>query len=238
MRKLLRGENYVDNYVDDVLLHTETWGEHLEVVRRVFAKIRNAGLTVRPTKCLLGYESVEFLGHNIGHGRITPQDNTVQRILDFPTPATKKQLRSFLGLIGWYQRFLPHYSSITVPLTNLFQKGQPNKLVWEWKQTDAFDELKRRIISKPVLRSPDFNRPFLVHTDASAHAVGAALLQDFEDGTFPIAYASRKLQPRETRYSVCERECLAIIFTVKKFDMYLYGRPFVLCTDHSSLAYI
>lgn len=238
MRRLLSGEKEIDNYVDDVLGHTVDWGEHVSMLNRLFSKIREAGLTIRPSKCFLGYETVSFLGHTIGNGNVQPQDCTIQRILDFPSPVTKKQLRSFLGLVGWYQKFIPNYSSITAGLTNLLQKKQPNKLKWEEDHERAFKELKVRITSKPLLRSPNLNLPFIVQTDASAYAVGAVLMQEFEDGRFPIAFASRKLQPRETRYSVCERECLAIVFAINKFDRYLYGKEFVLCTDHASLEYL
>ena len=130
-------------------------------------------------KCLFGYSTVKFLGHNVGQGKLTPQDNTVQRILNFPHPTTKKQLRSFLGLIGWYQKFIPNYSHITAPLTNLLQKKQPNVLKWNGEHESAFEVLKKTIVSEPMLRTPDFSLPFVVQTDASETAIGAALLQEF-----------------------------------------------------------
>lgn len=121
MRKLLQGLDNINNYMDDVLCHTTTWNEHLKVLRGLFEKIRESGLTVRPSKCLFGYETVTFLGHKVGKGRITPVDDTVQRIIEAPAPYTKRQLRSFLGLVGWYQRFIPHYSHVTVSLTDLLK---------------------------------------------------------------------------------------------------------------------
>ena len=238
MRKLLHGLNDISNYVDDVLCHTVTWDGHLNVLRALFDRIRESGLTVRPSKCLFGYDTVTFLGHQIGKGRVTPVDDTVDRILKAPVPTTKRQLRSFLGLVGWYQKFIPHYSHVTASLTDLLKTGCPNQLKWRSVHQEAFDRLKRCLTSFPILRAPDFAQPFVVQTDASAFALGAALLQEFEEGLLPVAYASRKLQPRESRYSVVERECLAIIFALKKFDQYLYGREFVLCTDHSALEYL
>ena len=238
MRKLLADLEDVDNYVDDVLGHTKSWEEHIFMLKELFERIKRAGLTIKPSKCLFGFRTVKFLGHNVGQGKLTPQDNTVQRILSFPHPTTKKQLRSFLGLIGWYQKFIPNYSLITAPLTNLLQKKQPNALRWNEEHESAFEILKKTIVSEPMLRTPDFNLPFVVQTDASETAIGAALLQEFGDGLLPVAFASRKLQPRETRYTVGERECLAIIFALKKFDRYLYGKEFTLYTDHSSLTHL
>ena len=235
MRKLLNGVDDVDNYVDDVLGHTSSWEGHISMLREVFERIRQAGLTIKPSKCLFGYFTVKFLGHNVGQGKLTPQDNTVQRILSCSHPTTKKQLRSFLGLVGWYQKFIPNYSMITAPLTTLLQKKQPNVLKWNEEHESAFRILKKAIVSEPMLRTPDFSLPFLVQTDASETAIGAALLQKFGNDVLPVAFASRKLQPRETRYTVGERECLAIIFALKKFDRYLYNKEFILYTDHSSL---
>ena len=113
-----------------------------------------------------------------------------------------------------------------------------NALRWNEEHESAFEILKKTIVSEPMLRTPDFSLPFVVQTDASETAIGAALLQEFGDGLLPVAFASRKLQPRETRYTVGERECLAIIFALKKFDRYLYGKEFTLYTDHSSLTHL
>lgn len=168
---------------------------------------------------------------------MTPQLDTLEKIRQCCPPSNKKKLRSFLGLTGWYQKFIPNYSKITSSLTDLLRRGSPNKLRWESKHQVSFELLKRSITSSPILRTPDFARPFVVQTDASDTAVGAALLQ-FSNGLFPVAFASRKLQPRETRYSVIERECLAVVFAIKIFERELYGKEFQLCTDHSSLQYL
>ena len=238
MRELLAGQNNVDNYVDDVLGHTVNWEEHLLVLRNLFESIRQAGLTVRPSKCFLGYNSVEFLGHKVGNGQITPLDRTVQKILEKPHPNTKKELRSFLGLIGWYQKFIPHYACLTNVLTDLLKTGTPARLRWGSNHQEAFEKLKKCIVSAPVLKPPDFAKPFVVQSDASDAGIGAALLQNHQGKLHPILFCSRKLRPREINYSVTEKEALAIIFAVKKFDQYLYGNDFVLHTDHSALEYI
>ena len=147
MRRLLDGMEDVENYVDDVLGHSVTWEQHLVILRELFARIRKAGLTIRPTKCLFGFESISYLGHCVGHNKITPLDNTVNRILETPPPKTKKQLRSFLGLIGWYQKFIPNYSTVTACLTDLLQKGNPTKLKWQDCHEETFCPLSYTPIS-------------------------------------------------------------------------------------------
>lgn len=123
-------------------------------------------------------------------------------------------------------------------MTDLTKKGQPNNVRWTFKEQTAFENLKEMLIQSPILRLADFSRPFIVQSDASDTGVGACLLQEFEDGLFPIAYASKKLLAREINYSTIERECLALVFAIKKFEMYLYGKEFVLHTDHRPLSYI
>ena len=135
-------------------------------------------------------------------------------------------------------KFIPNYAEIAVPLTDLTKKGQPTKVQWGEIQQKSFDRLKHLLSSAPILRMPDFDLSFIVEADASNTGIGAALLQDHEDRRFPVAYASRKLLPRERNYSIIERECLALVYAVKKFRNYLYGREFILVTDHKPLAYM
>ena len=238
MRKMLRGAKDIDNYVDDMLGHTRSWEEHLTAVRDIFSRVRAAHLTMRPTKCLLGYQSLGFVGHTVGKGQIAMETDKLERIANAPQPETKKQVRSFLGLAGYYRKFIPNFAEIAVPLTDLTKKGQPSKVKWEEPHQRAFRVLIDMLTRAPILRLPDFQRPFLVQTDASDVGVGAVLFQEYDDGKFPVAYASKKLLPRERNYSVIERECLAIVFAIKKFQKYLYGKEFVLQTDHQPLAYI
>ena len=150
----------------------------------------------------------------------------------------KKQVRSFLGLIGFYRRYIPNFAAIAVPLTDLTKKGQPNVVVWEDSQEKAFMNLKDHLLHDPVLRLPVIERPFILRTDASNEGLGAVLLQEHEGMKFPVAYASRKLLEREKNYSVIEKECLAIVWGVEKFYRYLFGREFVLETDHQPLLYL
>ena len=140
--------------------------------------------------------------------------------------------------MGFYRKFIPNFSDIALPLTNLTKKGESDKVIWTEHQEIAFQKLKQCLVEEPILRLPDLSRTFSLQTDASETGLGAVLLQEFEDGVFPIAYASKKLLPRERRFSTTERECLAIVFALQRFRNYLYGKEFVLYTDHMPLSFL
>jgi transposase InsO family protein len=238
MRKVLLQLDNVDSFVDDVLIHTPTWEEHLTVLKDVLEALKRAGLTIRPSKCNIGYTSLEFLGHNIQHGKVAPQVDKVKDILDAEPPQTKKQVRSFLGLIGFYRSFIPDFATIAAPLTDLTKKGLPNNVTWGPDQQRAFNHLKALLLQEPILRMPDFTQTFYLQTDASDLGVGGVLLQEFKGVKCPIAYFSKKFNQQELKYSVIEKECLAMIWSIQKFEIYLYGREFILETDHKALTFI
>ena len=137
---------------------------------------------------------------------MTPNQDKARDIVEARRPETKKQIRSFLGMVGFYRRFIPQFAEIALPLTNLTKKGNPNKLVWEGEHQRAFERLRSYMVSTPILRLPDLEKGFTLRTDASNVGIGAVLMQETNEIKFPIAYASKKLLPRETRYSVIERE--------------------------------
>ena len=153
-------------------------------------------------------------------------------------PKTKKQVRAFIGLTGYYRDCIPNYAAKAEPLTDLTKKGQQNKVSWEQPQEKAFVTLKRELASEHILHLPDSAKPFVLRTDASDVGIGAVLMQDHDGKLFPVRYASRKLSTRECKYSTIERECLAIVWAIQKFRVYLYGREFVLQTDHQPLIYL
>ncbi len=163
-------------------------------------------------KCEWAKQEANYLGyhHHLGNGQLRPQVNKVEAICQSPRPKTKKEVRSFLGLVGWYRRFVPNFASIAAPLTNLLNKGVANPIPWTEDCEAAFKTLKEKMCSSPVLQSPDFTQSFLVQVDASAKGLGAVLVQGTQGNEKPIVYLSRKLLPRETRYSAVEKECLAI----------------------------
>jgi len=150
-----------------------------------------------------------------------------------------KQLRAFLGLASFYRKYVPDFAVIAAPLTDATRKGNPNEIVWNDSRDQAFQELKRRINTPPILRLPDVTQPFIVQTDASHIGTGAVLLQEAATGEQqPVAFACRKLQSRESNYSTIERECLAIVWGIRKFQEYVYGTEFFLETDHEPLQYL
>lgn len=238
MRSLLHGLPNVVHYIDDILIYSPTWDEHVDDVRRVLERIREAHLTARPTKCDVGCSKVEFLGHIVGQGEVIPLPDKIKKALTTTRPTTKKEVRSFLGLVGYYRKYIPHMSTIATPLTDLTRKNEPTKVNWKAEHEHAFSTLKDRLCNYPILRLPDATKEFVLRTDASDVGIGAVLMQSDEGKYFPICYASRKLLARERVYSVVERECLALAWAVKKFEYFLYGRRFTLQTDHFPLAYL
>ena len=238
LRKILRGMDCVDHYVDDIIIHTQDWDKHVMVLQELLNRLSDVGMTVRPTKCEIGCRNIQFLGHKIGNGRVEPLNENIEKIKTAARPSTKRNVRAFLGLVGYYRDYIPNFSTISSPLVELTRKNQPSKVVWGEPQEQAFRTLKNVLMNAPVLRLPDMNKRFILRTDASDHAVGAILMQEYEGKLFPTAYASKTLSRAEKAYSVIEKEGLAIVWSVKKFANYLYGGEFTLQTDHSPLIYM
>ena len=204
----------------------------------MLTRLRQAGLTARPSKCMVGFTSIEFLGHTVGDGTLIPNENKVRDIIEGMRPETKKQAMSFLGMVGFYRKFMPQFAEIAFSLTNLTRKGSPTKVSWEEEHQRAFDTLKSYMVCSPILQLPDLSCMFTLRTDASNVDIGTVLLQEHNEVKFPVAYASKKLLRRETRYSVIERECLALVWGIKRFQMYLYGTEFQVEKDHCPLIYM
>ena len=239
MNKVLAGhEEYADSFIDDVGIFSDSWAYHLEHLRLVFQLIRDAKLTARPSKCSLGFAELEFLGHIVGNGVIKPVQDKVTAIQEYPVPKTKKNVRSFLGLIGFYRKFIPRFSEVAVPLTDLTKKNLPNKVNWLDSHQKCFDQLKGEICKDSVLRSPDFHLKFILQTDASQSGLGAVLEQEFRDGRHPVMFLSKKLNGAERNYAVIEKECYAIVWAVKTLKVYLEGKEFTINCDHSPLQWL
>ncbi|KAL0194996.1 hypothetical protein M9458_008568, partial [Cirrhinus mrigala] len=231
-------QSYAAAYIDDVVIHSERWEEHLSHLRRVLTELRRAGLTANPQKCHLALSEAKYLGYQVGRGLIKPQTRKVEAIQAAPRPSTKTQVRAFLGLAGYYRCFIPNFSSIASPLTDLTRKGQPEKVVWSTEAEEAFQRVKKALTSEPVLRAPDFNRPFLVQTDASDTGIGAVLSQVTDGEEHPVIYISRKLTKPERNYAAVEKEALAVKWAVLELRYYLLGRRFTLITDHAPLQWM
>ena len=240
MNRVLEGcQEFAQAYIDDVVVYSTSWEEHLQHLHKVFSCLQHAGLTVKLQKCQFGKSKVHYLGHIIGNGEILPDPKKVEAVREFERPNTKTQVHSFVGLTSYYRKFVPNYAAIATPLTDLLRKKQPENVVWTDDCEQAFQKLKNSLAAAPVLAVPDVNKLFTVHTDASGTGMGAVLSQVGEDGEeHPIAYASRKLKPRETRYSTIEKECLAVVWALKCFEHYVYGQAFMLITDHRPLTWL
>ena len=240
MDRLVDGcDAFAAAYLDDLIIHSNTWEKHLQHIKSILVRLRAAGLTAKPTKCQFGMRECGYLGHVVGNGMVRPELSKVDAVQCFAVPKTKKQIRAFLGLTGYYRKFIPNYASVAVALTDLTRKSAPNRVTWTMECDRAFQRLKFLLSSSPVLRSPDFQKPFILQTDASDFGVGAVLSQEDENGDdHPVAYFSRKLLPREQRYSTIEKECLAIKLATHAFRVYLLGRQFTIQTDHRALEWL
>ncbi|XP_078234076.1 uncharacterized protein LOC144583658 [Pogona vitticeps] len=193
----------------------------------------------KESKCQLGIPEIKYLGHMVGGGVIKPLEAKIEAVRDWPRPNTKKKVKSFLGLVGYYRKFIPRFSEIAAPLTDLMRKKTDDRIPWTSDCEEAFQRLKEALINYPVLRAPDFDREFIIYTDASNSGVGAVLCQEDENGDqHPVSYLSRKLQKGERHLATVEKECLAIVYAIQKAKPYIWGRHFILCTDHSPLQWL
>ena len=222
--------------MDDIVIYGTDWEEHLQNINEVFKRLGEAGLTVKMKKCKFGMHECSYLGYRIGSGGIRPVEVKLEAIKNIPIPMTKKDVRSFLGIVGYYRRFVPHFATKAGPLTEATRKGKPEKVNWTLEEQNSFEQLKSSLLQTPTLRNPDFHQPFILQTDASDVGIGAVLSQGVQDQ--PIAYYSRKLLGREQRYSTVEKECLAINLAIKAFANYLIGKPLVLQTDNRALTWL
>ncbi|MCG8432194.1 MAG: Ty3/Gypsy family RNase HI domain-containing protein, partial [Candidatus Omnitrophica bacterium] len=176
--------------------------------------------------------------HVVGSGEQRPEQKKVEKVLKLKPPRTKREVKSLLGFLNYYRKFVPNFSELSTPLSDLTKKGKPDKVTWTEECEDALKKIQDVFSSEPVLKLPDLNKPFLVRTDASSHGIGAVLMQEHDGYIMPCLYASRKLLPREQNYAVIEKECLAIIFGVSTFSRYLLLSEFIIETDHKPLAYL
>ena len=202
-------------------------------------RLQQANLTAPPTKCVFRAKSVKFLGHQVGFDWITVNDDNLEKIRMAQQPTTKKEVWSFWGLLNYHRAHIPLFAPISAPLSNLTRKRQPNKVQWGEAQERAFLTLQERLLKKPILQLSDNQKPFILRTNASNNCgLGASLMQELDDKLHPVAYASKKLSSAECKYSTLERECLAIVWRMTKFRLYLAGKPFILQTDHKPLSYL
>ncbi len=206
-------------------------------LRRLFEVLLKAGLTCKLSKCVFGKRRLMFLGHEVGDGVIRVPEARVAAIRDHPTPRTRKQLRAFLGLIGYYRRFIEGFHKWSALLTPHTSSSLSGKVEWTSRMLEAFSELKCALSSSVCLVVPCVSDVFVVECDASSNGVGAVLSVRRTDELLPVAFYSRQLRGAQSNYSAQELECLAVVEAIKHFSFYLHGQKFEVWTDHKGLEY-
>ena len=209
-------------YFDDIIVVGTTFQEHLHHLTSVFTRLRGAGLKLKPKKCTLCRQQVTFLGHIVSTDGVATDPSKTEAVSKWPIPQNRKEVQQFLGLANYYRRFVKDFALISKPLQRLTEKNAPFE--WTIGCQNAFDELRKRLVSSPVLAYPDYERRFILDTDASDVGIGAVLSQVSDCGSERvIAYASRSLTRPEQRYCVTRKELLAVVEFVHHFRQYLLG---------------
>ena len=239
-------DKFVAVYLDDITVYSDSEAEHLNHLRQVFEILAKHKLYANPTKCRFNQTEVQFCGHIIGGGKVRVMEDKIQAIKRWPQPQTVHHVRQFLGLAGYYRRFIRRFSHIASPLSNLLKVGESaarnkNRLIsWTTACQLSFDRLKEALTSAPVLQQVDPLKPFVIETDASDFAIGSCLLQEGDDKRLhPVAYESKKLNETQSRYPTHEKELLAIKEALVTWHRYLdNGHAITVVTDHEFLKYM
>ncbi|CAK9816796.1 Retrovirus-related Pol polyprotein from transposon 412 [Anthophora quadrimaculata] len=219
-------------YLDDIVVFGTTIEEHNRNLATVFQRLRELGLKLQPDKSKFLRPELEYLGHVITADGVKPNPEKIQSVAEFPTPKSVTNVKSFLGIAGYYRKFIKNFAKLAKPLTELTEKNTP--FHWTDAQQKSFDILKRKLCESPILRYPDFNKPFTLTTDASDTGLGAILSQEGH----PCCYISRTLNKAEINYTTTEKELLAIVWAVKRLRQYLLGKKFKILTDHQALKWL
>lgn len=237
-------------YLDDLIIFAKSYEEHLERLEMIFQRLRESGIKLSPKKCQLFRTKVKYVGHIVSERGIEPDPDKVEKIKNWPRPSTPEDVRKFLGFAGYYRKFIKDFSKIARPLTDVMPAPQQSKRKskrqgpppsWKWgeEQEHAFQDLRQRLSTPPVLGYPDFTKPFEIHTDACGTGLGAILYQENEGKKQVVAYASRGLSKSERNYPVHKLEFLALKWAItEKFKDYLYGNHFTVLTDNNPLTYV
>ena len=241
MNKVLDGpmrSGQVFCYLDDILVVSSTWEEHKAALTATLKAIEVANLKLSGAKCTFAQPSVEFLGFTMSHEGVTPAQKHVEALLTYPVPRTNAQVKTFLGLVNFFRSWVPNRGDLLAPLQKLTRHDA--RFIWTPACQEAFERIREILTSHPVLAYPDFDKHFVVATDASTSAIGAVLCQPSgpENKLRPIAFLGRATTPQEAKWTITELEGLACVYAVKHWDVYLSSRRFTLYTDHSALTAI
>src|SRR6266540_4019663 len=226
--------DFVIVYLDDILVCSNTFEEHLAHLRKVFDKLREANLVIKLKKCKFEQRKIKFLGYTIGIDGLRTDPENIGKIINCSVPTDVTKVRKFMGLCNYYRKFIKDLSKLSKLLRQLLKKDV--KFSWGPKEQGIFEKLKKIHMEAPVLLFPNFEKPFVLCTDALLKGLGAVLEQEDEKKNLrPVAYASRSLTPAEKNYHTTDLEYLAIIWSVKHFHKYLINKLFKIFTDHSVL---
>jgi hypothetical protein len=225
-------DKFVVVFIDDILVYSKTEEEHATHLRLVLGTLREHQLYAKFSKCEFWLKEVGFLGHVISAGGVSVDPSKITSILERKAPTNPTEVRAFLGLAGYYRKFVEGFSSIARPMTQLLRKDK--KFEWTEKCEQSFQELKKRLVSAPILTMPDITKNFDVYCDTSRLGLGSVLMQDGK----VIAYLSRQLRPHELNYPTHDLELAAVVYALKTWRHYLMGNQCEIYTDHKSLKYI
>jgi hypothetical protein len=223
-------------FIDDLIVYPDTVEEYAKGLANVFERFREANLKLQQEKCVFAKDKVTYLGFELSYRGIETSPYKVKAVQKFPVPKSVKDVKSFLGLASFYRRLVPHFADIPKPLTQLTKKDK----IWDWNQEcqESFNELKSKLSNTPVLAFPDFKVPFILTTDASTVGLVAVLFQVQEGIGKPISFASRQLNKAERAYLASELETLAVVWATKYYRCYLFGKSFLVRTDHAALTFL
>lgn len=231
-------EPWIFKYLDDFIICTDTFERHLHILRELSLRLRKAGLTISGKKSSFCMRQLRYVGYLLTEDGLSPDPGKISAVLDYPVPTNVKETRRFMGMAGWYRRFIQDFSTVSAPITELLKTKTKSKFHWTPEAQTAFDALKTQLVQAPILANPDFTQPFTIQTDASDTGVGAILTQGEKEAERVIAYFSKKLTRTQRAYMVTERECLAVILALEKFRPYIEGTAFTVITDHASLCWL
>jgi len=238
MNRVLEGymDEFVKCFLDDILIYSRTLEEHFHHLELVFARLKDAGLTINLDKCSFANREVEYLGHVIGRNGITRKPETVRAVMEFPVPTQQRDVQSFLGLCLWYSYFIEHFATIAAPLYALTSKNV--KFHWNKEHQQAFEKLKKVMCEEVTLFGIDYDFPIIMKCDSSDIGIGGCLVQVIDGRERPIAFVSKLLKKSERNAHIYEKEAYAIIFCYQKFRQFIEGHKFTIVTDNRAVNYI
>lgn len=229
-------EDFAVAYLDDIIVFSESFEEHLVHLKTVLSKLAEANLQINKVKSVFGQKTLKYLGHIVGNGGIQTDPEKVQAIENLAPPVDVSGVRRIIGMAGWYGAFIPNFTEVIAPLNELLTKNA--KFHWGERQKEALAEVKKRMKEAPILACPDYSKPFYLQTDASNVGLGSVLFQREGNQEKVIAFRSRSLSPHEKNYTTTEKECLAVVWAIQRNLEYLEGIPFTVITDHIALKWI